>query len=238
MQTAAEGFDDQPAYGSRNDQPRGARKNRPHHPACTLPCKIQQHADPKDSIERRNDAQIERSYREHGGIAAEQFEPPLWKYRGGEPDRLRQGGGNKSPIPRNAFRPRNLAGTDIDADHCQDGRPQPEQQGNEDIIEPRGYAVAGDSVSAEQTNGACHQNDREVCLDRADGRQPAHAQHIAQQARLDAPQVERQPQGAARGSQIEDQDQRGDDIVDDDGHSGPHDAKARKRSPTEDQQRR
>ena len=94
LQTAAEGFDDQPAYGSRNDQPRGARKNRPHHPACTLPCKIQQHADPKDSIERRNDAQIERSYREHGRIAAEQFEPSLWKYRGGEPDRLGQGGGN------------------------------------------------------------------------------------------------------------------------------------------------
>ena len=162
---AAKRCDDEPADGGGDDQPDRPRQHGPQHAAGALPREVEQHAKPEETVKRRDDAQVERPCRQDGWVGREEPEPGAGEYCDSQADRLGEPSGQKGTDPRDPFSARKLAGANIDADHGEGGGAEPEEQRDEEVIQPRGNAVARDRPGTEQANRTGDQHDGEVGLD-------------------------------------------------------------------------
>ena len=162
-------------------------EQRPAEPAGALRREVERQAQAEEAVRRPDDAQVGDAGREHARVVAEESEPGFGPDRGDDADRLADREGEGAAGEGDAQRAFALAGADVRADQRDHRRAESEHERDQQVLEPRAGAVAGDrvraGVRADQGGG---QRDRQRRLQRADRADAADAQDVGEERPLES----------------------------------------------------
>jgi hypothetical protein len=100
-------------------------------------------------------------------IVAEEMQPKRWENCDNRADRSGDAGSDEAAGPGNSFGAGDLTSAHVDAHHGQNRGADAEQDRDHDVVEPRGDAIGGERGGAEKSDGARHQDHRQIGEDRA-----------------------------------------------------------------------
>ena len=138
----------EPAADDGDEQAQEPGEDRPEQTAGALGGEVEAQAEAEEAVGRSDDAQVGGAGREHARVVAEQPEPRLRPDRSGKADRLGDAEGERAADERDAQRALPLAGADVGADQGHERRAEAEHQRDQQVLQPRAGAVAGDRVGA------------------------------------------------------------------------------------------
>src|SRR3989475_13104012 len=159
-------------------------------------------------------------------------------FRSPEADDLRETRGDSGADPGRAQRAATLACADVGSHHGDERATQPEDEGDQEVLEARAGAVAGDRRGPEPADESRRDRDGEIGLDGDQGGDRAHPQNVAEERPTEAGSLEGETDDAPPRPEIRGERDAPHGVVRDHRDGATGDAEPRERSPAEDEARR